>query len=253
MQVLHSNGDEWFSGDHTEVIDITSEGLPLHGGAGSRALKANWLASECQNENLVRVGRLCRPPAPIESIEVGEGDELWIRIRLFIPEGFPLGVPQEPTVCSPYHEGGGGGVKFLRPHWSAGSPYEPQWGLDESGLQVFSKNDAWNRANVPGRDDCSPAPPRGEWFTLEMYQRYSLADHGAGDLKVWFNNERTFTSAGGAPIRLEYPGPLSRVEIFEYWNGGIPTDGTLYIDDLVMTTSPQNIDAEGFPFVGGAL
>jgi len=86
-----------------------------------------------------------------------------------------------------------------------------------------------------------------------MYQRHSGDDPRDGDVSVWYNNELIFSSRRAHLRECGYADGLSRAEIFEHWNGGMLTDRIHYVDDLVMTKHPQNIDDSGFPFIGGPL
>ncbi|MCG3169178.1 MAG: hypothetical protein CALGDGBN_00691 [Pseudomonadales bacterium] len=176
-----------------------------------------------------------------------KGDELWFRVRTYMPLGFNW---------DSYGEGGH--LKFIRFHTRApGGVNEgyDDWYINPKAISadishkfIFEGEQKWATAA-----DKSMFPVLGQWETYEMYVRFddvSVDMGGAGRVRMWKNGVllRDITSRK----TLLTPDSLSdRTHLFTYWNGGAPQTQKMYVDDIVLTSDrPSSVDAHGNPYVG---
>jgi O-antigen ligase len=180
--------------------------------------------------------------------EPGKGDELWIRVRAFFPEGFDFSA--DPM------------LKFLRVHTRSGGEHgyddwlfnHPDRGHHPGHYFVSGAQDAGRECGRPDVHD----PVRGRWETYEMHLGLDdvAARHGGGGrVRLWKDGELICEIDDLATLRT----PESRADAFllsTYWNGGAPRTQVMYVDDIVITSrTPTGRDAHGNPMIGpgGAL
>lgn len=178
-----------------------------------------------------------------------KGDELWMRFRLFVPNGF------DPNVSN------GESNKFIRftvkDVGGVGSFLDWKW-MDEDMPSAYAVK--LQRDNCTSWEEChqllgsnSDRPIRGVWETYEIYVKFDnvqVDSGGQGRVRVWKNGKLI----GNQTKRRTMNNPDDYVEsalIFSYWNGGSPQTQHLYFDDLVATNvKPASRDSQGNAYIG---
>ena len=178
-----------------------------------------------------------------------KGDEVWIRFRLFIPQGFDFNAYSD-----------GKRLKFIRLTLDDASGkigrLDWYWNSDGSGAaQPF--------ATILERDKCTTdcwqefgqgsGPNRGRWETYEMYVKWdhvAVNDGGQGRIRTWKNGV-LIGDLTDRPTMWVGSTQIKNLFIFGYWNGGSPQTQHLYLDDLVITdVAPGAKDSNGNPYIG---
>lgn len=184
-----------------------------------------------------------------------KGDEVWIRFRLFIPDGFDFNAYSD-----------GNYLKFIRFTLANASGLTGRldwyWGRDGENPpfrhilerdNCVSYNDCWQPFGVAGE-----GPTRNRWETYEVYVKFdhvSADDGGQGRVRAW-KNGKLIADLTRRPTmwRDSVKGDSVLIEsfmIFSYWNGGSPESQFMYFDDLVATdTAPGSTDSSGNPYIG---
>lgn len=185
------------------------------------------------------------------------GEELWVRLSLFVPNGFQI-------------VSNSGQLKFIRLHTRTssantgcldllmGDPNVPLW-------DPVARKDTYPPydLNFEGRPGLTMVGTRptdnvqfGKWETYEVYVRLDSVSQdggGMGVTRIWKNN-KLLANATGQVGAADKTGVIDAVYLFTYWNGTSPADQYLYMDDLTMTNErPANRDASGFYYLGGAV
>lgn len=99
----------------------------------------------------------------------------------------------------------------------------------------------------------------GEWETYEVYyylDERSKNEGGNAVVRLWKNCELIGEVTAMRTLRYDADYLSGRVLIFNYWNGGAPSNQHVYIDDVEISTSddpPTNNDRNGNAFIGGCL
>lgn len=183
---------------------------------------------------------------PPESLH--KGDEVWIRFRLFIPQGFDFNAYSH-----------GNRVKFIRMTVRdiVGTPRRLDWYWEQEGsIPPFAKTlesdacttDCWEKFGT-----ANDVQVRGTWETYEMYAKFdhvSVNDGGDGRVRIW-KNGRLIGDLTDRPTMWGNSSEVSSFMIFSHWNGGSPKTQHLYFDDLITTNEvPGSKDASGNPFIG---
>ncbi|WP_421842843.1 hypothetical protein [Marinobacter algicola] len=172
-----------------------------------------------------------------------KGDEVWVRVHVFFPKNFEFNR--------------NGRNKFLRLRTFSGS----------------GNSEGYNDLYLDGRLDSTPYDyifegvqrwyamgeqeqlfPLGQWRTVEYYLRLdnrTESQGGSARVRVWIDGELI----GDTGERANLLTPDSYIEslyFFTYWdNDGAHITQSFYVDDLVVTSdTPENRDANGFPFIG---
>ena len=175
------------------------------------------------------------------------GDEIWIRLRTFMPIGFNYDSTS-----------GGNRLKFLRVrtfHADGTHLGYDDWYINPKGSGTpFSftyegvKGLGWNNVGT-SRD----AIKLGVWETYEYYIKFgtvSVDNRGSSRMRAWKNGTllKDMTDRVTFSDTNDY---APSVYIFTYWNGGSPQTQTMYIDDLVITNEkPSNRDSHGNAYIG---
>lgn len=176
-----------------------------------------------------------------------KGDELWFRVRTYMPTGFNW---------DSYAEGSH--LKFIRFHTQSPDGNNEgynDWYInrkdaaaDVSHKFIFEGGQGWTTAA-----DKSQFPVLGVWETYEMYVKFDnvpVALGGGARIRLWKNgillkditDKETLKSADSVS---------DRTHLFTYWNGGAPKTQKMYVDDMVLTSDrPAALDARGNAYVG---
>lgn len=173
------------------------------------------------------------------------GDEVWIRIRTFMPIGFNYDSTAE-----------GKRLKFLR--WrtfdSSGSATgHVDWYINPSSVStpfsfIYEGEAVWKDFGT-SQDKIK----LGQWETYEYYIKFDSvpASKGGHARVITWKNGILLDDIKNRITLLDPNGSSSLLRIFTYWNGGSPATQTMYVDDLTITTdTPANRDAFGNPYVG---
>lgn len=179
-----------------------------------------------------------------------KGDELWMRFRLFIPNGFDYNITQ-----------GGNGLKYIRftiMTTTGVTRYKDMYLTPMGSFQPYATNlegdncTSWTMCNTLFGTPAD-APQFGIWETYEVYVKLddsSVDQGGTGRLRLWKNGKLV----GDITTRPTLNNPTDYVKdtkIFSYWNGGPPKTQHLYFDDLIATNDvPSARDSNGFPYIG---
>lgn len=171
---------------------------------------------------------------------LAEGDELWVRFRLFVPNGFSTYVPPSK----------GSNLKFIRISQkdSSGKVGRLDWYWPKGVIleRDFGCNPCWQTFN-------GSSPVTGVWQTWEMYTRLdkiSVNDGGQGRTRAWVNG-KLVADLTARPTMWPDARTVVDVRIFDHWNGGAPKNQYLYLDDLVVTNvTPASRDTAGNPYIG---
>lgn len=200
--------------------------------------------------------------------DLKKGDEIWIRVRVKFPVGFDYN-------ASPY-------LKFirLRTHSNSScltkcnrgyddiyivpnppkvplrdiSPYQhiKERGKADDGTSLDDTYTAkWRRFGKHGKDTIT----LGQWETYEVY--YKLDDlpvdfGGEAIVRFWKDGVLLGQSTDTATLS-EPQNVVVHFNLFTYWNGGSPATQKAYVDDIIITTSPntpQDTDGSGNPYIG---
>jgi hypothetical protein len=182
-----------------------------------------------------------------------KGDEVWVRFRIFMPDGFDYNV---------YNNTDSNKFIRLRVMDSSGkaSYLDWKWNNDTGGGGAAYKEKIQNDEPCVnfgcsfqefGSD--SDRPIRGTWETYEMYVKFDnipVDAGGQGRVRAWKNG----VLIGDLTRRRTLNNPGDYVEttlIFSYWNSGSPKTQHLYFDDFVVTNErPVARDSQGNAYIG---
>jgi hypothetical protein len=173
-----------------------------------------------------------------------EGDELFIRFRMYYPAGF-----------NHYTSGAGGRVKFFRvktvqANNSNAGLLDLYW-ENNTGTTTYKQikegspgswNDVGPTGNFPHLFD--------QWVTYNTHYIMS-ADPAVGLARYWRNGAlmRSFnTQTLGA---VDHTAPW--FYLFTYWNGTVPQNQHCFVDDLVITSDRSQTVVDpvtGYPWIG---
>lgn len=173
-----------------------------------------------------------------------EGDEFWIRFRLFQPVGF-----------IPYTNGGGGHIKFTRikTYTSGGANgglIDVYYDFDGAAttykyIKEFDPN-TWTYF----ADSATYPHIYGEWVTFNQYYKLH-SDPAQSIVRFWRNNDLVLDqNLKNLTNSTDY---ATDFYIFTYWNGTVPQNQHAYIDDVVITSdinSTVTDSASGHKWVG---
>lgn len=176
------------------------------------------------------------------------GDELWVRFRLFIPQGFDYNA-----------YGAGDHLKFIRMSVkdTSGTYSRLDWYWTQEGTvpphQVILERDQCTTNCWQKFGSASQKPQRGTWETYEMYAKFDTVPvdaGGQGRVRAW-KNGILIGDLTNRPTMNSSSDTVTDVRIFSYWNGGSPKTQHLYFDDLVATNvPPATIDSNGNNYIG---
>jgi len=172
------------------------------------------------------------------------GDEVWIRLALYVPADFE------------FNEGRSKFVR-LRTFEAAG---EESWGYLDWYLAtrddrnphhwIYEGTQQWRRKGNPAQQVV-----RDAWETYEVYYHLDdvpVSEGGDARIRLWKNGELVAEITDQRTL-VEPDGFARGLLIFTYFgNEGSPRDQNLWLDDLqVAIEEPPLRDAAGNPFLGG--
>ena len=188
----------------------------------------------------------CLPDTP----RVYKGEEIWVRLRVFVPEGFE------------YNRNGRN--KFLRfrtYHKENGKEVSEGYNdlyLDATKLDninstpfdfIFEGKQRWYKFGVP-----ADFLEYGKWETIEYYLKLDdkiESEGGDSTVRVWKNGKLIGETKKRATLKTP-DSYVSSLYLFTYWdNAGAHVTQSLYVDDIYLTTNiPQDFDKAGNRMIG---
>lgn len=181
----------------------------------------------------------------VDTPDLTSGDEIWIRLKMFVPNGFDY---------NSYGEGNH--LKFLRIRTESASGQNQgynDWYINREEVSVphkfiFEGEQIWREFG-----DQSDKIVRGTWEVYEMYVRLDdtpVSRGGTARVRTWKNGE-LLGDITDLKTLVNDSSIATSVYIFTYWNGSAPRTQSLYIDELTITSQdPGNRDVSGNPFIG---
>ncbi|WP_339668555.1 hypothetical protein [Dasania marina] len=177
-----------------------------------------------------------------------KGDEIWLRVRTFMPVGFNYDSSSE-----------GEHLKFLRIHTR--SPAVSNEGYNDWYINpatapesssphkfIFEGEQRWSTAG--GYVD---RPQLGVWEVYEIYLKLdtkSVNDGGNAIVKMW-KNGKLLGEFRDRYTLVNDDSYSDRTHVFTYWNGGAPKTQHMWLDDVVITSeTPSEIDEYGNSYIG---
>lgn len=175
------------------------------------------------------------------------GDEVWFRVRTFMPAGFNY---------DSYAEGSH--LKFLRIHTQSASGANQgynDWYINPTTRGeyahkfIFEGQQQWSKFG----DSATQRPVLGVWETYELYLKLDptpVDSGGEARVKVWKNGILLGDFTNRYTL-VDNDSVSDRTHIFTYWNGGAPKTQHMWLDDVILTTdTPSAVDAEGNRYIG---
>jgi len=175
------------------------------------------------------------------------GDEIWIRIRTFWPNGTNYDSTSE-----------GSNLKFLRIHTR--DDVTTNYGYAD--WYIYPKKNTIpfmfryeGKAQAPNIKFGSSGDSIvfNVWETYEYYIKFdtkSVDEGGKGIARMWKDGVLIGEITSELTMKKSQ-GYADLMYIFGYWNGGSPQTQKMYVDDLIITSDvPGNKDSAGNPFIG---
>jgi hypothetical protein len=181
-----------------------------------------------------------------DGMDVGPGDDIWMRHAVFFPNGFCFGYGNEQN-------DGWGATKWMRIEFDNGDPGN-RLTLE---LGNFADNDCnatteiWGAAReYAGATNCLPEQAHtlgtGAWHFVQWHVH--LASDDSGFIRFWLNDQ-FLGQWDGQTLPDDQPS-IGFIQYGDYWNGSPFQDVEWYIDEIIMTEEePDTLDSEGQPFI----
>lgn len=187
---------------------------------------------------------------------VRRGEQLWFRLRTFMPSGFN-------------YNASSGKLKFLRFHTMSNS--QSNYGYDDIYINnvgnnpvfdfIYEGEQEWAGFGNPvtqitslvTNSTTTQGIKLGTWETYEYYVKFDtvpVSQGGMSHVRFWkdgvlmadIKNRQTLKATDAYSMRSH---------IFTYWNGTAPQTQSMWVDDVVLTSdTPAGRDAQGNPYIG---
>lgn len=226
---------------------------------------SNEIKGPFDGDSVIKIGQSITQKyfaGKITSLNLVEGEEIWVRWYQFFPEDFAFanGINGDDS-------GGAGSIKWLRFQYPATSeritflvdatarcadPCENYLEYLVPEKFIGELMDWKNRYGNMNAYMTKKNYALGEWHAMQIYMKLSpgSADMGDGDgiLRIWMGSElvaeiqrNTMPTNGGA---------LRSIWLGDYWNGGFPKDQHWYVDEMTVTSArPSTVDQYGNPYI----
>jgi len=202
----------------------------------------------------------------IVDLDLGEGDEVWVRWYQYFPNGFKFANGTNGDA-----NGGAGRLKWMRFQYSGNSD-RITFEIDATGSCAapcnFSKTqmqaesiigEAQNWKERYGNQMISldmpaeTARPTAQWHSIQMYMKLSTgsADLSDGDglIRLWVDDHLVGEYQRNT-LPISGSSNLKSIWLGNYWNGGFPADQHFYVDDIIITNAlPATLDSLGNPYI----
>ncbi|MEJ2406095.1 MAG: hypothetical protein P8171_17695 [Candidatus Thiodiazotropha sp.] len=185
-------------------------------------------------------GGILSHPSPLY-----RGDEVWVRVRTFFPASFNYD-----------SSGEGNHLKFLRLHTRGDS--NTNYGYDDIYIDpeasslafrfIYEGDPVWS--NIGSTDD---KIKKGVWETYEYYVKFDSIskDNGGNAIVRFWKNGELLKEVTNLTTLANSNAYSESTYIFTYWNGASPQTQQMYLDDLVITSSPPGeTDSHGNKYIG---
>lgn len=177
--------------------------------------------------------------------ELEKGDNLWISLRMFIPQDFEIRTDT-------------GSLKFLRVRQKNADGSHTGY-IDNLIRMPNQSNGVFSllkegqhklfHYGKRGTDDL----PRNEWFRFELYVRLDetpVTQGGKAIARAWLN-DKLLTEESEIQTLSNSRVTSTALYLFTYWNGEAPKSQHLYVDDIIITNeTPENRDSFNNPMIG---
>ncbi len=189
---------------------------------------------------------------------ITEGGEFWGRFYIYPPTGFdwtatPITKIFRTVVVDSANNGKGFiSILAIKPDYyqcSAKSATPSVYGWIVGGAEMLSSEGFVCQNQASADDFLTP----GQWHALELYIKVS--SNGVGIFRIWHQGKLIWEKTGISNIppagKLWHGDGISANHFLGYWNGGVPQDQYLYIDDFTYTNqTPAQKDAVGNSMIG---
>jgi len=187
---------------------------------------------------------------------LGRGDEVWFRVRTYMPAGFNYDADPRLKFLRIHTKGSdGSNIGYNDVYIMPSGSNPPLYWIYEGN--VGSMQGGGNVKYGTSADKIQ----KGVWETYEVYIRFDTAPDrtaptvgngdgdGVGRVKVWKNGKLLLDH--GERTLKQSDAMSGKAHIFTYWNGGSPATQSMYIDDVVLTSDrPAATDANGNAYIG---
>ena len=161
---------------------------------------------------------------------LGEGSEAWLRVATYFPANFMWAQVK---------------LKFLRFHTPSG--YVDTYILNNG---QFSYDNEVAGTSTQAKPIGQPVQ-KGKWETYEQYVKFSSVP-GQGVYRLWQNGKLVYEDKTLRTLPNS-SATSDMALIFTYWNQAAPQTQSMYIDDIVWTsTRPSCVDDHGNYMIGPA-
>lgn len=216
-------------------------------------------------QSLDDVGRSCKSRAEADKhffggrfrtdgMNVGEGDDLWMRHAVYFPTGFCFGYGDKSG-------DGWGATKWMRIEFDNGNPSTGGPGnrltLELGNFAHAACNDSteiWGAAReYAGNANCKPSTQASlgtdAWHFVQWHVHMAADD--SGFIRFWLD-DKYLGQWDGQTLPSDKP-KIAFIQYGDYWNGSPFQTVEWYVDDIIMTQqAPDTLDAEGHPFISPA-
>lgn len=182
-----------------------------------------------------------------------EGDELWVRVYLYVPPGFDWTASPITKLLRVAAANSDGSNRSYHSILATNGQYYSCGGTGKFGYMVTGAE--MNPGNVcqnRNMDDEVFLTP-GVWHSIELYIKVSATN---GMMRAWHNGilKQEYpdpTIGPGGYLPADHTADWTVHHLLGWWNGGATQDQYIYFDNLVYTNErPSNQDAEGNYMIG---
>lgn len=199
----------------------------------------------------------------LSSLDIGEGDDIWIRFYHYFPEFFCFTSGELPP--PPDGPDRWGNIKWLRMEYTNGTRYTQQIG-SLGGTPIADSPTCGSAAGWGGftseyggdqnkETSSSTQITRGTWLALQFHVHLS-SNPALGYTESWIGDTYmgiAVDQIGGENRYLTMPAggqPIDFLVFGDYWNGSPHFDQQFYFDEWIITTeTPNTVDSGGRPYI----
>ena len=160
---------------------------------------------------------------------LGDGDDLWVRVKTYFPSSFDL--------TTDFH------LKFLRPHVKNSDESHVGY-IDvyiSSDGTFYYQNELYTTPDSTRHMNDAFAISRDTWETYTYHIKLSST---SGRVRFWQGNNLVMDNVDDITLQNSNQ-ILDFLLLFTYWNGGAPATQSMYIDDLEISSQTVPVWAGG--------
>ena len=180
---------------------------------------------------------------------VKDGEELWLRLRVFFPENYIFSSCQRLGLANCGYPEGNDDTKFIGMNFNVSNQGRHWFNFyhDDSRNQFYwmyeGHGDSYTRITDEGLRIV-----KGRWETFEYYTKLST-NLNEGKTRVYKNGVLILDETTRTINHSEMA--ITSIYLLEYWNGGAPADQSAFFDEIIVTTkTPKKRDSLNRPFLG---